>query len=442
MRTNQVRRIVMGLCLAGIFASASPAFSQAGRPPSILGQKERAGAFDRVLKIRLETVLPEIMRRENIDMWVVICREYNEDPVYLTLVPYSSMAARRLSILVFYDKGTAGLERLSVSRYGIGEFYKAMYTPGKIDQWERLAQIIRERNPKKIAVDESDTFAFGDGLSASHKARLIQALGPDLAKRLVPAERLAVGWLERRTPEELEIYGQIVGIAHDIVADAFSRAVITPGVTTAEDVVWWLRERVAELKLETWFQPSISIQRPASTAPGDGRAIHRGDLLHCDFGIAYLGLNTDTQELAYVLKEGEMDAPEGLKAALGRGNRLQDILIGEFREGRTGNEILAAALKKAVDEGLKPSIYTHPLGFHGHAAGPTIGLWDMQEGVPGPGDYRLFFDTVYSIELNVRTGIPEWKNQEVEIALEQDAAFTRAGAYFIDGRQTRLRLIK
>jgi Xaa-Pro aminopeptidase len=442
MNKKLSKPIILGVIMAAFFAAFLSIFGQAGQTPAVLGLKERAEVFDRWLKIRLESVLPEIMRRENIDMWVVICREYNEDPVYLTLVPYSSMSARRLSILVFYDKGKDGLERLSVSRYGIGEYYKAMYEPGKADQWERLAQIIKERNPKRIGIDESDTFAFGDGLSASHKANLVKALGPELSKRLVSAERLAVGWLERRTPEELEVYTHIVGIAHRIVADAFTRNVITPGVTTTNDVVWWMRERVAELKLGTWFQPSISIQRPKSSPQKDGQVIHRGDLLHSDFGITYLGLNTDNQEHAYVLREGEEDAPQGLKAALAQGNRLQDILIGEFKDRRPGNEILAAALEKAKKEGLKPSIYTHPLGFHGHAAGPTIGLWDMQGGVPGSGDYQLYYDTVHSIELNVRATVPEWGNQEVQIALEQDAVFARAGTYFIDGRQTKLHLIK
>ena len=436
-RTRIQVMVVVILAAAGLSLAA-----QSDPSPAVLGLKERAEVFDRWLKLRLETVLPEVMRREGFDMWVVICREYEEDPVFLTLVPYSSMAARRLSILVFFDKGKEGLERLSVGRYAIGGFYKAAYEPGKIDQWERLAQIIKERNPKKIGIDEAETFAFGDGLSATNKAKLVKALGPDLAKRLSSAERLAVGWLERRTPEELEAYPHIVGVAHAIVAGAFTRNVITPGITTTEDVVWWMRERVAELKLDTWFQPSISIQRSGSSPEKDGRVIHRGDLLHCDFGITYLGLNTDTQELAYVLREGEEDAPPGLKTALGRGNRLQDILIGEFKEGRTGNEILAAALKKATDEGLKPSIYTHPLGFHGHAAGPTIGLWDMQGGVPGLGDYPLFFDTVHSIELNVRTAVAEWAGKEIQIALEQDAAYTRAGTYFVDGRQTKLHLIK
>jgi Xaa-Pro aminopeptidase len=218
--------------------------------------------------------------------------------------------------------------------------------------------------------------------------------------------------------------------------------VITPGVTTTDDVVWWMRERTAELKLETWFQPSIEVQRPKSSPLTDYRVIHRGDLLHCDFGIRYLGLCTDTQQLAYVLRPDEDDAGPGLKAALAQGNRLQDIFLGEFRTGRTGNEILAAALKKAKDEGLKPSIYTHPLGVHGHAAGPTIGLWDMQGGVPGAGDYPLFADTCYSIELNVRAAVPEWGSQDVQIALEQDAVYGKNGPRFLDRRQTALRLIR
>jgi len=432
---------ILGLVLAAA-AALGPAVAWNGQTPAALDLKARAAVFDRWLRLRLDIVLPEIMRRDKVDMWVVIGREYNEDPVYLTMVPSSSMSARRLSILVFYDPGQGAVERFSVSRYGLGDFYKALYEPGKADQWETLARLVKERNPRKIAVDESDVFAFGDGLSSTHKAKLVQALGPDLAKRLVSAERLAVGWLERRVQDEIEVYPQIVGIAHAIIAEAFSRTVITPGLTTTDDVVWWMRERIAELKLGTWFQPSVSIQRPKSSLLKDPEVIHRGDMLHCDMGTTYLGLNTDTQELAYVLRDGEDDAPAGLKNGLARGNRLQDILVGEFRETRSGNDILAAALKKAKEEGLRPSVYTHPLGFHGHAAGPTIGLWDMQDGVPGAGDYPLFADTVYSIELNVTAAVPEWGNQDVQFALEEDAVFMRSGTRFLDGRQTRLLIIK
>jgi len=432
--------IFLAVVTAAFFAGPRPA---SGRDiPAILGLKDRAAVRDRWLGLRLETVLPEVMRREKIDMWLVICAEDNEDPVYLTLVPADSYSARRTTMLVFFDRGKNGIERLTVGRYGIGKLYPASWDPEKIDQWSRLAEIVKERNPSRIGINESDVFAFADGLSASHKARLVRALGPDLSRRLVSAERLAVGWLERRTPDELDVYDHIAAVAHAIIAEVFSRDAVTPGVTTVSDVVWRLRERVSSLGLETWFQPSVEIQRPGESLDGEADVIHRGDLLHCDFGIRYLGLCTDTQQHAYVLRPGEEDAPAGLKAALAQGNLLQDILLEEFKEGRAGNEILASALRKAKAAGLRPSIYTHPLGYHGHAAGPTIGLWDKQNGVPRDGDYPLFADTVYSIELNITAAVPEWGGTDVRIALEQDAVFGRTGSRFLDVRQTAFHLIR
>ena len=415
----------------------------AAEAPAILGLKDQARVVDGWLKVRLDTVLPELMRREKLDMWLVVCQEYNEDPVYLTLVPFEDLSARRLSMLVFYDRGEEqSIEKFTVSRYGIGDLYKSVWDPAKEpDQWQRLAQVIKDRQPKRIGINESETFAFADGLTATLKERLMRVLGKEYGARLFSAERLAVGWLERRIPAELETYPHVVSIAHALIAQAFSRDVITPGVTTAEDVSWWMLERIRGLGLGAWFYPGISIQRPKAS-PHKDDVIYRGDLLHCDMGITYLRLNTDTQQHAYLLKEGEVDAPQGLKDALAQGNKLQDILLSEFREGRTGNEVLSAALAKAKSEGLKPSIYTHPLGYHGHAAGPTIGLWDRQNGVPGAGDYPLFYDTVYSIELNAKANVPEWDNQEVTIALEQDAAFTKNRMYFLDERQTKLFLIK
>jgi len=436
---SKKRRIV--LLISFLIFALLPPLSGNEEMPSILSMRERNDVVNNWLKIRLETLLPELMRRENFDMWVVICREYNEDPVFFSLVPFNSLAARRLTMLVFYDRGEKGVERLAVSRYGIRDFYEGVWQPEKIEQWECLAEVIKERNPKRIGINESDTFAFGDGLTSSLKKKLVRALGPEYSSRLHSAEKLAVGWLERRIPEELEVYPHVVAIAHRIIAEAFSREVITPGVTTTQDVSWWIRERFRELRLGNWFHPSVSIQR-SKKSKNNGNIILRGDLLHCDIGITYLRLNTDTQEHAYVLREGETDAPQGLKEALKLGNRLQDILIVEFKKGRTGNEILAAALKKAKDAGLKASIYSHPLGFHGHAAGPTIGLWDNQVNVPGKGDYRLYYDTCYAIELNIRTNLAEWGGQEIRIALEQDGAFTRKGVHFIDGRQTEFHLIK
>jgi len=437
-----MKRIVPILVLAAACVGLRAAPEETATA-SILPMRDRTGVQDRWLGARLETLLPELMRREKLDMWIIVCREYNEDPVFLTLVPAASLSARRLSMLVFFDRGEQGVEKISVGRYPIGTLYKPAWRPDKggPDQWQALAKVVKDRNPMRIGINESATFAFGDGLSASLKASLLRALGPDWTGRLVSAEKLAVGWLERRTAEELEVYPHIAAVAHAVIAEAFSPAVITPGITTADDVEWWMWEKIRALKLDTWFPPSISIQRGKGKEAKD-RVVRRGDLLHCDMGISYLGLMTDHQEHAYVLKPGEDVPPAGLSAALAEGNRLQDILLAEFREGRTGNEILASALRAAKAAGLKPSIYTHPVGVHGHAAGPTIGLWDEQDGVPGQGDYPLYYDTCHSIELNARVSVAEWNGQEVTIALEEDAAFTREGIRFLDGRQTALFCIK
>jgi Xaa-Pro aminopeptidase len=437
------------LVLAGLLALASVTpTGQAGRAPLVMNQRDRAALFNGWLKTRFDTVLPRLMRREQIDMWVVVCREHNEEPVYPTIVPHPSLFAWRLTMFVYFDRGAAGVERLSVNRYGSGDLhrefadhYQPAWDPEDIDSWERLARIIRARNPKRIAIDESETWAFADGLSASNKAQLVRALGPEYARRLVSAERLVVGWLETRTRDELSFYPTIVALAHHVVAEAFSRKAITPGVTTIDDLAWWVRDRIADLKLATWFQPMFYIVRPPSAPPAPARVVQRGDLLRCDIGVTYVGLNADVQQVAYVPRDGESEAPKGLQRALERANRLQDILIGEFSEGRTGNQILAAALARARAEGMVPRIYSHPLGYHGHAAGPRIGLPDMQDGVPGMGDYPLYPDTCHAIELGVRAEVPEW-GQTIQMALEEDACFTAAGVRFLDGRQTTIRLVK
>ncbi len=409
--------------------------------PAVLPLSERAEIVNTLLEIRLEKVLPELMRRENIDMWIIPCREYNEDPVFLTMVPAPSFAARRTTILIFFDRGEEGIEKLAVSRYGIGTTYKGVWDPEQMGQWECLGEVVRERRPTQIGINFSDTFAFGDGLTASLKEKLIDAIGESYADKIVSAENLAVGWLETRTEEELEIYHHIVAIARTIITEAFSNAVITPGVTTNDEVRWWMRQKISELGLDTWFHPSVDIQRRGGVRNNDN-VIRRGDLLHCDIGITYLRLNTDTQELAYVLLHGEKEAPLGLRQALTIGNTLQDILTDAYKFGRTGNEILAIAQAEKEAQGIKGSIYTHPLGYHGHAAGPTIGLWDQQDFVPGKGDYPLYYHTCYAIELNVKVAVPEWDGQEVTMGLEQDAVFTASGVFYLDDRQTELHIVK
>lgn len=419
--------------------------------PVILTQREQAKVIDDLLEERLRTVLPTLMRREGFDMWVIISREYNEDPIIRTMLPAVWFAARRTTMLVVYDKGKdnkgndLGFEYLAVARYDVGKIFKRAWDPDRNpDQWGQLAKIIEERNPKKIGVNKAPSWGHADGLTSNDYDQLLTALPKRLYPLVTSAEKLGVAWLETRTEKEMVIYQQICRITHSIIAEGFSDKVIQPGVTTTEDVVWWYREEIKRLKLDTWFQPSVSIQRNEPEAITTKRpqplVILPGDLLHVDFGITYLRLNTDTQQHAYILKPGETDAPEYLKNAFKRGNKLQDILTGNFKEGRSGNQILADSRKQAIDGGITPSIYTHPIGFHGHAAGTTIGMWDMQEGVPFTGDYAMHYNTAYSIELNASVYIIEWK-KEIKIQLEEDGYFDETGFRYIDGRQTELILV-
>jgi hypothetical protein len=414
----------------------------------ILPLRQQASIRNQWLRQRLDDLLPELMAREGFDMWLVIAREYNEDPVIMTMLREPEMAARRRTILVFVRNADGGVDRLTLSRYGQPGFYQSGWNPEQESQHQCLARLVRERNPTKIGLNFSPTFAFGDGLSLHEYQLLAEALGGEWMNRTASAERLCVGWLERRIAPELVVYPGIVAIGHAIIAEAFSSNVIQTGITTTDDVVWWMRQTMQELGLRAWFQPTIEIQAPGqafdqsySESSEKRSTIMPGDLLHCDMGFIYLGLATDQQQHAYVLRPDETEAPEGLKAALAAGNRLQDIHVTTMQVGLTGNDVLQATRQQAAKEDIKAMVYSHPLGYHGHAAGPTIGLWDQQGGVPGRGDYPLFDDTCYSIELNIQQAVPEWNNQMVRIALEEDAVLTGGQMRWLHGRQTTLHLI-
>ena len=419
---------------------------------TILSERDRATVVDEILEDRLDNLLPELMRREGIDMWILISREYNEDPVMRTMLPSVWLSARRRTMMVFFDKGKEqGLEKLAIARYDVGSLLKGSWDLDVYpDQWEALSNAIKERNPKKIGINISKNYAHADGMVQTEYEELMNRLPADMKNRVVSAERLAVAWLETRTDREMTLYHSICRLSHDILREALSEKVILAGVTTTEDVVWWLRQPVTDLGLDTWFHPSCSVQRydpesfdhlRAFSKRPDKQVIQPGDLVHIDFGITYLRLNTDQQQHAYVLRPGETEAPAALQQAFRNANRLQDILVSQFKAGKSGNQILADALAQAKTEGINASIYTHPIGVHGHAAGPTIGMWDNQKGIPGPGDYPLFANTAYSIELNAATEIPEWK-KIIRIMLEEDGFYDGTGFRFIDGRQTQLWLVK
>lgn len=411
--------------------------------PDILSMRERAKVIDRILAERLDTVVPQIMREEDVDLWLLMSREYFEEPVVRSMLDAKSMAARRRTILIFYDPGDGQpIERLTVSRYGLAGLFEPFWDPDdQPNQWKAVADIIAQRDPTKIAINFSDTTAFGDGMTLSQFRAMSRELPSELRERIVSGETLSVRWLETRIPAEIEIYPGVVRIAHSLIGEAFSRKVITPGKTTAADVQWWYREKLASLGVSPWFHPSVGIQRQGEEDMLRGDiVIQPGDLLWTDFGITYLRLNTDTQHLAYVLKPGETEAPEGLRQGLKNTNRTQDILIANFRMGDSGNEVLARARAQAISEGFDPSIYSHPIGSHGHGAGTAIGFWDNQDGDPR-GEYRIRPNTAWSIELTTYSEVPEWDGQRVDFRSEEDAYFDGEKVRYLDGRQTEITLI-
>ena len=416
----------------------------------VLTLRERATVENRILEERLDTLVPQLMQREDIDAWVLIAREYNEDPVLKTMLPATWLNARRRTVLMFIDHGDSrGVERFAIARYAVGELFPGAWNPEEQpDQYQRIAELLTEFNPSKIALNFSDTYALADGLTYSEQKDFSAALSSGLQGRIVSAENLAVGWLETRTTSEMEVYKDVMTIAHEIIAEGFTAAVVKPGETTIDDLAWWYRQRVSNLGLDTWFHTGIELMRSDASQlaigddPDSKNIFHKGDLIHIDFGISYLNLQTDTQQNAYILKDNETTAPDYLVEALHKGNELQDILTDNFQVGRTGNEILQRTREQAISAGIEPIIYTHPIGLHGHAAGTTIGMWDKQGGVPGSGDYAMNPNTAYSIELTALVDVKEWSSAPLSVKLEEDGFYDGSKFAYIQPRQTEYHIIQ
>ncbi|WP_329683650.1 M24 family metallopeptidase [Longimicrobium sp.] len=455
MRPIRLLLPALGLALA---LAPAPADAQE-RPLGTL--REQAQVQQEWLRLRLERVLPRLMREQGVQMWIIPVREYNEDPVFWSLVSPTTMAARRRTIYVFCDRGPeAGVERVAIGGSPQGGLYRVVRDPDAAvgtagpsvrpaepfgpEQWRLLEPVVRACDPRTIAVNVSHTHAFSDGLTVGEWEQMQAALPAAYRARIVRRELLPLQFIEERLPEMMPTYVRMQQVAHEVIRTAFSERVITPGETRTEDVVWWMRQRLADLGLGTWFHPSVTVQR-RGVEMGDSAnpVIQRGDVLHTDFGLTALGLNTDTQHMGYVLCPGETDAPAGLYAALRRGNRLQDLLLEEMGPGRTGNAVLAATLARMRAEGIDGTVYTHPIGDHGHGAGPTIGLWDRQEGVVGRGEVPLRPSTWFSIELQATTPVPEWDGQPVRMALEEDAWLDTDGTRrWVLARQERFHLVR
>jgi len=448
---------LLGLLAAPLLAQER---SRAERPLGTL--REQAVIQQQWLAYRLDSILPGLMRRHDVAMWIVDCREYNEDPVFFSIVSPTTFACRRRSIYVFFDRGEGQpLERLALGGSSQGGLFQAARDTsvrlttvavagqgGELvgaGQWALLRRIVEQRNPRTIAIDISQTHAFSDGLSSGEYEQLQAALGPDLMARVRRAELLPLEYIELRAPAMLETWRHMQEIAWDIISRAFSREVITPGRTTTGDVAWWTRQRLNDLGLGTWFQTDVDLQRRGVSPDslGEDPVIMPGDVLHIDFGVSAMGLNTDTQHMGYVLRPGERDVPEGLRLALETSNRLQDIVLAELRPGRTGNEVLRASLERMRTEGITGSVYSHPVGDRGHGAGPLIGLWDHQEGVPGRGDVPVLANSWFAVELEARTPVPEWDGQVVKSSQEEDAVVGAEGiARWALRRQTAWHVVR
>jgi Xaa-Pro aminopeptidase len=464
-RAAQLWSLAMTMVATSLTAQPGPHLANADPRHPLGTQREWAAAQQEWLRLRMERTLPALMRRDSIDMWIVPMREYNEDPVFSSIVSPTTFAARRRTIYVFYDRGgDKGIERLALGGTSQGGMYTAVrsqiaatnVSSGRTTaelwgsaQWDVLTNVVRERKPKRIALDIDTTFAFADGLTLGEYTGMLsrEVLKPqsEWKAQIVPAGRLAVDLIAIRQPEEEATFNRMNRLTWDIIADAFSSKVITPGVTRTSDVVWWMRQRMSDYGLTTWFQPSVDVQRKGGTdaSLGEDPIIQKGDVLHCDFGITSLRLNTDTQHMAYVLRDGETEVPAGLRAALLTANTLQDIVTSEIKPGRTGNEVLASSRARMTKDGIDGTIYSHPIGMHGHGAGPLIGLWDYQDGVPGRGDHAMQPSTWYSIELQATSKVAEWGDQPVRVGQEEDVILDAAGVVrWGYQRQTEFHLIR
>ncbi len=448
--------------LALLAASAVPLAAQEpviipadvpARVQALPSLREQALEQQQWLELRVGRVLPRLMEEYGVRMWILSMREYAEDPVFRSITSPTTFAARRRSIYVFTLQDDGTVERLALggtSQGGVFEAYRST-RPAPTqptaelvgnEQWRLLRELVEDRDPENIVLNIDPVWAFSDGLHAGEREALEEALGPELLGRVKREPRLAMNYIALRLPEIMPRYRKIQETVHAVISQAFSNAVITPGETTIEDVEWWMRQRVRDLGYTVWFQANVDVQRAGEVPSSGPTVIERGDLLWTDFGVVALNLHTDTQHLGYVLKEGETGAPAGLWQCLANSNQLQDILMEHMEPGLSGNTILANTLAQMRVEGINGTVYTHPIGDHGHGAGPLIGRWDGQEGVPVRGDAILLPSTWHSIELQATTPIPEWGDKPASCRQEEEAYLDTEGErHWVFRRQDRFHLV-
>ncbi|PSR93772.1 hypothetical protein PHLCEN_2v4667 [Hermanssonia centrifuga] len=391
--------------------------------------REQALILDRWRDERVARI-PELLKKYNVDAWLVILslpisqREYAEDTIWWSIKDATEFASHRRTVLLFHTN--------SSSLAGSPNPLRWVDNTGQV--WPELRSTLRAYNPERIAINVDRNIAFGGGLHVGEWDVLHEQLGDSWMEKIVNQPMIGIEYVANRVPGQLQYYKMLQETTWAMIEEAFSEQVIQPGVTTTEDVEWWYREKMRFLNVSTWNHPRVSVITPESFPgwAGTKDTIREGDLLHVDFGITAMGMNTDTQHMAYVLRasEGETDAPVGLKEGLRKANRMQDIALEKMQAGKTGNEVLKECLTQMDSEGITGQIYSHPIGDWGHAAGAVMG------------ELRILPNTYYSIELYAYHFVPE-RNETLRFRIEEDAYWVsdKQGWQFVRGRQERFHLV-
>ena len=397
--------------------------------------KEQYEIRDACLKERLEIILPKVMNDNDVDMWISASKEYNEDPLFHAITPACYPTARRISMFVFVKDGEK-IHRFSLCMPSeeLAPYYESYWTDfNNEDQMACLNRLCNEFDPKNIAVNVSDNFSFSDGLTQGLYEMLTNKMDTKYVERIVRNDLLAIKLMELRTPMELQLHPEVMKVAFSIIEEAFSKNSIVPGVTTCEDLQWLLMQRVKDLGLDYWFEPTVDLQRAGLDNPRYFGVIEKGDLLHCDFGIRYLNICTDTQRLAYIAKDNEDEIPQDLLEGMRINDRFQDIVASKMADGKSGNDVLMDSLNQAKEEGIEAVLYSHPCNIYGHGPGTTIGLWNNQNWIPIKGDILMSYDTTYALELNTKATV---FGQDYYFYTEETIAFTKDGLiYLYPGRE-------
>ncbi|NYB73002.1 M24 family metallopeptidase [Sedimentibacter hydroxybenzoicus DSM 7310] len=409
----------------------------------LLPIKNQAELNIRILKERLNLILPWAMAESDIDCWLVVSREACKDPMLKTLYPWDMYDVRRVGMLIFCRNNSGEIRRIALGSCSpeMEDIYEQVQNKDE-DIWHALSRIIVELNPNKIAVNRNTEDGFCDGLSSTLYENIRETLG-DYSKKICDGGPLTVRWLQRVTPLEKQTMKTLVNITHQIVNYAFSKQFIKVGETTTTHIEWFMRDVINRLGYLYWFGPDIDLQRKGSNvARMFNEVILPGDLIHCDVGMngVYVQLHTDMQWIAYILKDDETQAPEEFISLFKKANKLQDIVMENIKDYTTGNDVLKKSLNKAKNIGINPMIYTHPLGTFGHGSGPRIGQFDNQEFNPIVGERFVEDKTCYALELNVYEKIKIWDDQVVYMFVEEDICKDTT-VEFIDGRQEKLMLI-